>query len=100
MRKNAMRKTMNAQNPAVYRRRKTASSPRLRNQSRSVRNPTIGANSSGMRKSATTTIVRIVENRFGGRRGPRLRRSPGRSTRDQSIFPQSPRPGPFLTSPC
>ena len=48
----------------------------------------------------TTKIVMIVERRLAGRRGPRLRRRPGRSTRDQSMFPQSPRPGPFLTWPC
>jgi len=100
MKKNAMRNTTNAQKPAVYRRRKTSSSPRLRNQSRSVRKPTIGLNTSGTRNRAMTTIVITVERRFAGRRGPRDRRSPGRSTRDQSMFPQSPRPGPFLTRPC
>ena len=49
---------------------------------------------------ARTTMMIAVEAGLRGRLGPPARRSPGRSTRDQSMFPQSPRPGPFLTGPC
>src|SRR5207237_925926 len=81
-------KARNAQNAAVKRRRYTSSSPRLRNQSRSVRKPTSGPANSGRRSRRTTTTEMTITRRDGPLTLP-PRPKPARSRLDQSRRPES-----------